>query len=81
MSFVGTTATLRRPDVYLLSFGDHLPDPATGTTPSEGERIRSVVEQAVVAERYGFTGVAIGEHHFMAMSSRARRSCGPTAAR
>jgi alkanesulfonate monooxygenase SsuD/methylene tetrahydromethanopterin reductase-like flavin-dependent oxidoreductase (luciferase family) len=51
-------------DVYLLILGDHLPDPHTGRAVGEAERIRAVVEQAVVAEEAGFTGVAIGEHHF-----------------
>ncbi|MFD1148376.1 LLM class flavin-dependent oxidoreductase [Saccharothrix hoggarensis] len=51
-------------DVYLLILGDHLPDPRTGHSVSEAERLRAVVEQAVVAEESGFTGVAIGEHHF-----------------
>ncbi|MGP4098334.1 LLM class flavin-dependent oxidoreductase [Nonomuraea sp. KM90] len=50
--------------VYLLILGDHLPDPRTGRAPSEPDRIRAMVDQAVVAEEAGFTGVAIGEHHF-----------------
>ncbi|HET9141276.1 LLM class flavin-dependent oxidoreductase [Actinophytocola sp.] len=53
-----------RPDVYLLILGDLLPDPRTGQAVSEAERLRAMVEQAVVAEESGFTGVAIGEHHF-----------------
>jgi len=52
------------PDVYLLILGDHLPDPGTGHTVTEAERLRAIVEQAVTAEAVGFTGVAIGEHHF-----------------
>ncbi|SEH02165.1 Flavin-dependent oxidoreductase, luciferase family (includes alkanesulfonate monooxygenase SsuD and methylene tetrahydromethanopterin reductase) [Nonomuraea solani] len=51
-------------DVYLLILGDHLPDPRTGNAPSEPDRIRAMVDQAVVAEEAGFAGVAIGEHHF-----------------
>ncbi|MEU7531206.1 LLM class flavin-dependent oxidoreductase [Saccharothrix sp. NPDC042600] len=51
-------------DVYLLILGDHLPDPSTGRVVSEAQRLRAIVEQAVVAEEAGFTGVAIGEHHF-----------------
>ncbi|GAA0233006.1 LLM class flavin-dependent oxidoreductase [Saccharothrix mutabilis subsp. mutabilis] len=51
-------------DVYLLILGDHLPDPSTGRVVSEAQRLRTIVEQAVVAEEAGFTGVAIGEHHF-----------------
>ncbi|MFL6144874.1 MAG: LLM class flavin-dependent oxidoreductase [Labedaea sp.] len=53
------------PEVYLLILGDHLPDPRTGRLVSEGERLRAVIEQAVVAEEAGFTGVAVGEHHFI----------------
>jgi alkanesulfonate monooxygenase SsuD/methylene tetrahydromethanopterin reductase-like flavin-dependent oxidoreductase (luciferase family) len=53
-----------RPDVYLLILGDHLPDPRTGDTVSEPDRVRAIVTQAIVAEQSGFTGVAIGEHHF-----------------
>ncbi|RKT56232.1 LLM class flavin-dependent oxidoreductase [Saccharothrix australiensis] len=51
-------------DVYLLILGDHLPEPNSGRVVSEAERLRAIVEQAVVAEEAGFTGVAIGEHHF-----------------
>jgi alkanesulfonate monooxygenase SsuD/methylene tetrahydromethanopterin reductase-like flavin-dependent oxidoreductase (luciferase family) len=51
-------------DVYLLILGDHLPNPWTGRAVSEADRLRSIVEQAEVAEESGFTGVAIGEHHF-----------------
>ncbi|MGA5760372.1 LLM class flavin-dependent oxidoreductase [Nonomuraea bangladeshensis] len=50
--------------VYLLVLGDHLPDPRTGVSPPERERLRAVIEQAVAAEQAGFTGIAIGEHHF-----------------
>ncbi|TQM78982.1 alkanesulfonate monooxygenase SsuD/methylene tetrahydromethanopterin reductase-like flavin-dependent oxidoreductase (luciferase family) [Saccharothrix saharensis] len=51
-------------DVYLLILGDHLPNPYTGREVTECDRLRAVVEQAVVAEEAGFAGVAIGEHHF-----------------
>lgn len=50
--------------MYLLILGDHLPDPRTGRVVTESERLRAIVEQAVTAEAAGFTGVAIGEHHF-----------------
>jgi 3,4-dihydroxy-2-butanone 4-phosphate synthase len=52
------------PEVYLLCLGDHLPDPATGSRVTEAQRLQSIVEQAVVAEESGFTGIAVGEHHF-----------------
>jgi alkanesulfonate monooxygenase SsuD/methylene tetrahydromethanopterin reductase-like flavin-dependent oxidoreductase (luciferase family) len=51
-------------DVYLLVLGDHLPDPRTGHAVTQAERLRAIVEQAVCAEKAGFAGVAIGEHHF-----------------
>jgi alkanesulfonate monooxygenase SsuD/methylene tetrahydromethanopterin reductase-like flavin-dependent oxidoreductase (luciferase family) len=51
-------------DVYLLILGDHLPNPGTGEAVTECDRLSAIVEQAVVAEEAGFTGVAIGEHHF-----------------
>jgi alkanesulfonate monooxygenase SsuD/methylene tetrahydromethanopterin reductase-like flavin-dependent oxidoreductase (luciferase family) len=60
---VGLNATMR-PDVYLLILGDHLPDPRTGRLVPETDRVKAMVEQAVAAEEAGFTGVAIGEHHF-----------------
>lgn len=47
-----------------MSLGDLLPHPGTGRTASEGERHRSLVEQAVQAEERGFTSVHLGEHHF-----------------
>ena len=53
-----------KPEVYLLSFGDRLPDPRTKGVTSETDRVRGLVDQAVVAEESGFTGMAIGEHHF-----------------
>ncbi|SER63130.1 Flavin-dependent oxidoreductase, luciferase family (includes alkanesulfonate monooxygenase SsuD and methylene tetrahydromethanopterin reductase) [Lentzea xinjiangensis] len=51
-------------DVYLLILGDHLPNPCTGEEVPQADRLRAMVEQAVVAEEAGFAGVAIGEHHF-----------------
>lgn len=50
--------------VGLLTLGDHLTDPVTGTRQTAAERHRSLVEQAVVAEAAGFTSVHLGEHHF-----------------
>ena len=55
---------MARMDVYLLILGDHLPNPCTGEQVSQADRLRAMVEQAVVAEEAGFAGVAIGEHHF-----------------
>ncbi len=51
-------------DVGLLTLGDWLTDPVTGHRPTEGQRHRQIVEQAVVAESAGFASVHLGEHHF-----------------
>ncbi len=50
-------------ELSLLTLGDLLPDPATGVRPSEHERHRALVDQAVAAEAAGFTSVHLGEHH------------------
>lgn len=47
----------------LFSVSDVTRDPVSGETPSEGERIRSLVQQAVFSEEAGFDVYAIGEHH------------------
>lgn len=51
-------------DVYLLSLGDHLPDPLTRELSSQARRFQVLVDTAVLAEQVGFAGVAFGEHHF-----------------
>lgn len=53
-----------RLETGLMTLGDLLPDPTTGHRCTEGERHRHIVDQAVQAERLGFTAVHIGEHHF-----------------
>ena len=65
----------------VLSVGDVTPDPTTGRTPTEGERIRATVVIAKKAEEVGLDVFATGEHqptvrafvpdHF------ARLHCGP----
>ena len=47
----------------ILSLGDLLPPPAGGAMPTEHERHRSFVDQAVVAEAAGFSAIHLGEHH------------------
>ncbi|MEM9650487.1 MAG: LLM class flavin-dependent oxidoreductase [Actinomycetota bacterium] len=51
-------------EVGLMTLGDLLADPTSGHRQTEGERHRHIVDQAVQAERLGFTAVHIGEHHF-----------------
>lgn len=47
----------------LMSLGDRIVDPVTGTQFSAAERHRMIVEAAVLAEDAGFSSVNIGEHH------------------
>ena len=47
----------------IFSVGDVTPDPTTGRTPSEAERIQSMVRIAVKAEEVGLDVFATGEHH------------------
>lgn len=47
----------------LLSLITHQPDPATGDVLSPSERLREVVDTAVLAEQLGFEGFAVGERH------------------
>ncbi len=51
-------------DVGLLTLGDWLVDPVAGIRPSQTQRHRQIIEQAVVAERSGFRSIHLGEHHF-----------------
>jgi putative FMN-dependent luciferase-like monooxygenase len=47
----------------LFTVGDVTPDPTTGRTPSEHERIKAMVTLAVHAEEAGLDVFATGEHH------------------
>jgi len=47
----------------IFTVGDVTTDPTTGRTPTEEERIRSMVEIALKAEELGLDVVAFGEHH------------------
>ncbi|WP_017625903.1 LLM class flavin-dependent oxidoreductase [Nocardiopsis chromatogenes] len=47
----------------IFSVGDVTPDPTTGRTPTEGERIRAVMRIAEKAEEVGLDVFATGEHH------------------
>ena len=41
----------------------HAPDPVTGEVTSTTDRLRQVVDNAVLAEQLGFDGFAVGERH------------------
>jgi alkanesulfonate monooxygenase SsuD/methylene tetrahydromethanopterin reductase-like flavin-dependent oxidoreductase (luciferase family) len=47
----------------LMTLITHQPNPVTGITKSAAERLRDVVDGAVVAEELGFDGFAVGERH------------------
>jgi len=47
----------------IFTIGDVTPDPTTGRTPSEHERIKATVEIAKKAEEIGLDVVAFGQHH------------------
>src|SRR3954468_21407166 len=47
----------------IFSVSDITPDPTTGRTPSEAERIKAVLTIAKKAEEVGLDVFALGEHH------------------
>src|SRR5690554_8122793 len=47
----------------IFSVGDVTPDPTTGRTPTEAERIKAMVAIAEKAEEVGLDVFATGEHH------------------
>jgi putative FMN-dependent luciferase-like monooxygenase len=57
----GRTGTTMQFGVF--SVGDVTPDPTTGRSPTEAERIRAMVTVALKAEELGLDVFASGEHH------------------
>jgi alkanesulfonate monooxygenase SsuD/methylene tetrahydromethanopterin reductase-like flavin-dependent oxidoreductase (luciferase family) len=47
----------------LLTLIAHHPDPVSGVKESAAERLRGVIDNAVLAEELGFDGFAVGERH------------------
>lgn len=47
----------------LSTFADVMPDPHTGITISQAERIRQVVDDIVLADELGIDFYGVGEHH------------------
>ncbi|WP_292988800.1 LLM class flavin-dependent oxidoreductase [Mycobacterium sp.] len=47
----------------LITLITHVPDPVSGEKKSPADRLREVVDKAVVAEELGFDGFAVGERH------------------
>ncbi len=50
----------------LMSLGDIVADPITGRLMSTPERYRMLIDAAEIADRTGFNGINIGEHHGIA---------------
>lgn len=55
----------------LMSLGDMVTDPVTGTTETAAERHRAIVEAAVVADAAGFEAFHVGEHHGLEYTTSA----------
>ena len=49
--------------IGIFTVGDVTPDPTTGRTPTEHERIKATIEIAKKAEEVGLDVFAVGEHH------------------
>ncbi|HSV38750.1 MAG TPA: LLM class flavin-dependent oxidoreductase [Nocardioidaceae bacterium] len=49
--------------IGIFTVGDVTPDPTTGRTPTENERIKATIEIAKKAEEVGLDVFATGEHH------------------
>src|SRR3954462_2764699 len=47
----------------LLTLIAHQPDPVSGEKKSAADRLRDVIDSAVLAEELGFDGFAVGERH------------------
>jgi alkanesulfonate monooxygenase SsuD/methylene tetrahydromethanopterin reductase-like flavin-dependent oxidoreductase (luciferase family) len=47
----------------LITLITHLPDPVSGEKKSPADRLRDVLDKAVLAEELGFDGFAVGERH------------------
>ncbi|WP_374023805.1 LLM class flavin-dependent oxidoreductase [Mycobacterium sp. HNNTM2301] len=47
----------------LITLITHVPDPVSGEKKSPADRLRDVIEKALLAEELGFDGFAVGERH------------------
>lgn len=55
----------------LMTLGDQVTDPVTGTRESAAQRHRAIVEAATVADQAGFHAIHIGEHHGLEYTTSA----------
>lgn len=50
-------------ELGISTFAETYPDPATGSTPTHGQRLRQVVTEAELTEQAGLDVYGVGEHH------------------
>src|SRR5690349_11408058 len=50
-------------ELGVMTFVDHRPDPASGTSIAPVDRMRNLLEEAELAEQVGLDVFGVGEHH------------------
>src|SRR5260370_40745107 len=50
-------------ELGLYTFGDLVADPRTGRPPAPRERMRQMIDMAILADEAGLDIVGVGEHH------------------
>jgi probable LLM family oxidoreductase len=50
-------------EIGIYTFAERTPDPVTGATIGEGQRLRDLLEQAELADAVGLDVYGVGEHH------------------
>jgi alkanesulfonate monooxygenase SsuD/methylene tetrahydromethanopterin reductase-like flavin-dependent oxidoreductase (luciferase family) len=55
----------------LMTLGDQVTDPVTGTRDTAAQRHRAIVEASVAADEAGFHGIHVGEHHGLEYTTSA----------
>ncbi|TCM99313.1 putative LLM family oxidoreductase [Paenibacillus sp. BK033] len=63
MSNGSVTNTFKRFEIGLYTFGDLIPDPASGTTISAQRRMKEIIDAAKLADEAGLDIFGVGEHH------------------
>ena len=58
-------------EIGITTFLETMPDPVSGTTISQAERLRNAVEEIVLADQVGLDVYGIGEHHRMDFAASA----------
>jgi len=50
-------------EIGIYTFAERTPDPASGATISQGQRLRELIEQVELADQVGLDVYGVGEHH------------------